>query len=48
MQDLRPIVRLLQNQRWISAAEIGKITGYFGNEDLEQAIATSEDARPAS
>ena len=39
MQDLRPIVRLLQNQRWISGAEIGKITGYFGN-DLEQAIAT--------
>ena len=39
MQDLRPIVRLLQSQRWISSAEIGKITGYFG-EDLEQAMAT--------
>ena len=39
MQDLRPIVRLLQRQRWISAAEIGKITGYF-SEDLEQAMAT--------
>jgi BirA family biotin operon repressor/biotin-[acetyl-CoA-carboxylase] ligase len=39
MQDLRPIVRLLQSQQWISAAEIGKITGYF-SEDLEQAIAT--------
>ena len=39
MQDLRPIVRLLQSQRWVSAAEIGKITGYF-SEDLEQAMAT--------
>ena len=38
MQDLRPIVRLLQNQRWISGAEISKITGYFG-EDLEKVIA---------
>jgi len=38
MQDLRPIVRLLQNQRWTSGAKIGKITGCFG-EDLEQAIA---------
>ena len=38
MQDLRPIVCSLQNQRWISSAEIGKITGYF-DEDLEQAIA---------
>jgi len=38
MQDLRPIVRLLQDQQWISGAEIGKITGYLG-EDLEQAIA---------
>jgi BirA family biotin operon repressor/biotin-[acetyl-CoA-carboxylase] ligase len=38
MQDLRPIVRLLQSQRWISAAEIGKNTGYF-SEDLEQAMA---------
>ncbi len=38
MQDLRPIVCLLQNQGWISSAEIGKITGYVG-EDLEQAIA---------
>ena len=39
MQDLRPIVRLLQSQQWISAAEIGKITGYC-SEDLEQAMAT--------
>ena len=38
MRDLRPIVRLLQNQRWISGAEISKITGYFG-EDLEKVIA---------
>ena len=38
MQDLRPIVRLLQNQRWISGAEISKVTGYFG-EDLEKVIA---------
>jgi BirA family biotin operon repressor/biotin-[acetyl-CoA-carboxylase] ligase len=38
VQDLRPIVRLLQSQRWISAAEIGKFTGYF-SEDLEQAMA---------
>jgi BirA family biotin operon repressor/biotin-[acetyl-CoA-carboxylase] ligase len=38
MQDLRPIVRLLQSQRWVSAAEIGNIAGYFG-EDLEQAMA---------
>ena len=39
MQDLRPIVRLLQNQQWITGAEIGKITGYYGD-DLEQVIAT--------
>ena len=38
MQDLRPIVRLLQNQRWTSGAEIGKVTGCFG-EGLEQAMA---------
>ena len=34
-------MRLLQNQRWNSGAEIGKITGFFG-EDLKQAIATLE------
>jgi BirA family biotin operon repressor/biotin-[acetyl-CoA-carboxylase] ligase len=39
MKDLRPIVRLLQNQEWISGPEISSITGLFG-EDLEQAIAT--------
>ena len=39
MQDLRPIVRLLQSKRWISAVEIGKVTGYF-DEGLEQAMAT--------
>ena len=38
MQDLRPIVRLFQSHRWISGAEISKITGYFG-EDLEKVIA---------
>jgi BirA family biotin operon repressor/biotin-[acetyl-CoA-carboxylase] ligase len=38
MQDLRPIVRLLQNQRWISGTEICKITGYC-REGLEQGIA---------
>ena len=27
MQDLRPIVRLLQNQRWTSGAEIGGAVG---------------------
>jgi BirA family biotin operon repressor/biotin-[acetyl-CoA-carboxylase] ligase len=38
MWDLRPIVRLLQNQQWVSSAEIGEVTGYSGK-DLEQAIA---------
>jgi BirA family biotin operon repressor/biotin-[acetyl-CoA-carboxylase] ligase len=42
MRDLRPIVRLLQKQQWISSAEISNVTGFSG-EDLKEAIAVLKE-----